>query len=170
MSRMTALMFLAAALAVIAIDPLNMAPAGAEQHHCLRIAVLTIEPHGQPVEDGKANPSGWFPLVCRHGAKFAATGRPADVDINGRPLAARDDFTEICGLGVKLAEMVSDWISNDARLNDDTPTHDEDRICLALHPIGLYCGVRANMAEVMSFRAVKGEIPIAVNEDHCPDR
>lgn len=170
MSRITALTFLAAALAVMAIDPLNVAPAGAAQHHCLRIAVLTIEPHGQPVEDGKASPSGWFPLVCRHGAKFAATGRPADVDLNGRPLAAKDDFTEICGRSIELGDKVSQWISNDARLNDGTPTHDEDRICLALHPIGLYCGVRANMAEVMSFRAIKGEIPIAVNEDHCPDR
>ncbi len=162
-------MFLAA-LAVIVIDPLSTAPAAAAQHHCLRIAVLTIEPHGQTAEDGKASPSGWFPLVCRHGAKFAATGRPADVDISGRPLAAKDDFTEICGLNVELGDRVSQWISNDARLNDDAPTHDEDRLCLALHPIGLYCGVRANMAEVMSFRAVKGEIPIAVNEDHCPDR
>ena len=169
MSRMTALIFLAA-LAVIVIDPLSTAPAAAAQRRCLRIAVLTIEPQGQTAEDGKASPSGWFPLVCRHGAKFAATGRPADVDISGRPLAAKDDFTEICGLNVELGDRVSQWISNDARLNDDAPTHDEDRLCLALHPIGLYCGVRANMAEVMSFRAVKGEIPIAVNEDHCPDR
>ena len=110
-------------------------------------------------------------MVCRHGAKFAATrAGPVDVDINGRPLAARDDFTEICGRNIELGDKVSQWISNDVRLNDDTPTHDDDRICLALHPIGLYCGVRANMAEVMSFRAVKGEIPIAVNEAHCPDR
>lgn len=170
MSRMKALVFLAAALAVIAIDPIDMTPAGADQHHCLRVAVLTIESHGQATEDGETSIGGWFPLVCRHGAKFAATGRPTDVDINGRALAAKDDFTEICGLGIKLGEMVSDWILNDVRVNDDTPTHDEDRICLALHPIGLYCGVRANMAEVMSFRAVKGEIPIAVNADHCPDR
>ncbi len=169
MSRMTALMFLAT-LAVIVIDPLNTAPAAAAQHHCLRIAVLTIEPHGQTAEDGKASIGGWFPLVCRHGAKFTATGRPADIDISGKALAGKDDFTEICGLGIELGGKVSDWISNDVRLNEDTPTHDEDRICLALHPIGLYCGVRANMAEVMSFRMVKGQIPIAANEDHCPDR
>ena len=170
MSRITALMFLAA-LAVIAIDPLNMAPAAAAQHRCLRIAVLTIEPHGQTAEDGKASPSGWFPLVCRHGAKFAATGRPADVDISGKALAAKDDFAEICGLGTELGgSRISQWILNDARLNDDTPMYDEDRICLALHPIGLYCGVRANMAEVMSFRMIKGDLPVAVNEDYCPDR
>jgi hypothetical protein len=166
---MTALMFLAA-LAVIAIDPLNTAPTAAAQHRCLRIAVLTIDPHGQTAEDGEATPRGWFPLVCRHGAKFAATGRPADVDINGKALAAKGDFTEICGLGTELGGKVSHWIANGVRLNDDTPAHDEDRICLALHPVGLYCGVRANMAEVMSFRAVKGDIPIAVNEDYCPDR
>ncbi len=170
MSRITALMFLVA-LAVIAIDPLNMAPAAAAQHRCLRIAVLTIEPHGQTAEDGKASPSGWFPLVCRHGAKFTATGRPADVDISGKALAAKDDFAEICGLGTELGgSRISQWILNDARLNDDTPMHDEDRICLALHPIGLYCGVRANMAEVMSFRVIKGDLPVAVNEDYCPDR
>ena len=170
MSRITALMFLVA-LAVIAIDPLNMAPAAAAQHRCLRIAVLTIEPHGQTAEDGKASPSGWFPLVCRHGAKFTATGRPADVDISGKALAAKDDFAEICGLGTELGgSRISQWILNDARLNDDTPIHDEDRICLALHPIGLYCGVRANMAEVMSFRVIKGDLPVAVNEDYCPDR
>ena len=170
MSRIPALMFLAA-LAVIAIDPLNMAPAAAAQHRCLRIAVLTIEPHGQTAEDGKASPSGWFPLVCRHGAKFAATGRPADVDISGKALAAKDDFAEICGLGTELGgSRISQWILNDARLNDDTPMHAEDRICLALHPIGLYCGVRANMAEVMSFRMIKGDLPVAVNEDYCPDR
>lgn len=161
-------MFLAA-LAAFVIDPLNSAAAAA-QHHCLRIAVLTIEPHGQAAEDSEASIGGWFPLVCRHGAKFAKTGRPTDVDINGKALAAKDDFTEICALGLKLGEMVSDWISNDARLNDDTPTHDEDRICLALHPVGLYCSTRANMAEVMSFRAAKGELPVAVGADYCPDR
>ena len=170
MSMMTALMFLAA-LAVIVIGPLSTAPAAAAQHRCLRVAVLTIEPHGQTAEDGEATPRGWFPLVCRHGAKFAATGRPADVDISGKALAAKDDFAEICGLGTKLGgSRISQWILNDARLNDDAPMHDEDRICLALHPVGLYCGTRANMAEVMSFRAVKGDIPIAVNEDYCPDR
>ena len=169
MFRMTAFMFLAA-LAVMMIDPLTTAPAGAVQHRCLRIAVLTIEPHGQTAEDGKTSPRGWFPLVCRHGAKFAETGRPTDIDINGKALASGDDFTEICGRNIELGDRVSHWISNDARLNDDTPTHDEDLICLALHPVGLYCGVRANMADVMSFRAIKGDIPIAVNEDYCPDR
>ena len=128
-------------------------------------------------------------MVCRHGAKFTATvggpptstgqstgakddfGRPADVDISGKALAAKDDFAEICGLGTELGgSRISQWILNDARLNDDTPMHDEDRICLALHPIGLYCGVRANMAEVMSFRVIKGDLPVAVNEDYCPDR
>ena len=169
MSRMTALMLLAA-LAVIAIDPLNTAPTAAAQHRCLRIAVLTIDPHGQTAEDGEATPRGWFPLVCRHGAKFAATGRPADVDINGKALAAKGDFTEICGLGTELGGKVSHWIANGVRLNDDTPAHDEDRICLALHPVGLYCGVRANMAEVMNFRVRRGGVPIPVNEDYCPDR
>lgn len=162
-------MFLAV-LVVMMIDPLNTTPTGAAQHRCLRIAVLTIEPHGQIAGDGTANPSGWFPLLCRHGAKFAGTGRRTDVDINGKALAAKDDFTEICGIAAELGGKVSHWISNDARLSNDTPTHDEDRICLALHPVGLYCGARANMAEVMSFRVVKGDVPIAVNEEYCPDR
>lgn len=169
MSRTTALMFLVA-LAALAMDSMNTVPTAAAQHRCLRIAVLTIAPHGQADEDGTTGAAGWFPLVCRHGAKFADTGRPADVDINGKPLAAKDDFTEICGRQVELRDKVSHWITNSARLSDDIPTHDEDRICLALHPVGLYCGVRANMADVMSFRATKGDIPIAVNEDYCPDR
>ena len=169
MFRMTAFTFLTA-LAVMMIDPLHTAPVGAVQHRCLRIAVLTIEPYGQIAEDGQTSLHGWFPLICRHGAKFAKTGRPTDVDINGKTLASADDFTEICGLGTGLGSKVSHWIANDARLNDDLPTHDEDRICLALHPVGLYCGVRANMADVLSFRAIKGDIPIAVNEDYCPDR
>ena len=169
MRRTTALMFLAT-LAAMAMDPMNTVPTATAQHRCLHIAVLTIDPHGQAGEDGKTSPRGWFPLVCRHGAKFAETGRPTDVDISGKALAAKDDFTEICGFNIDLGDKVSHWISNDARLNDDAPTHDEDLICLALHPVGLYCGVRANMADVMSFRATKGDIPIAVNEDYCPDR
>lgn len=169
MSRTTAVMFLVA-LAVMAMDSMNTVPTAAAQHRCLRIAVLTIDPHGQADEDGKTGAAGWFPLVCRHGSKFAESGRPTDVDINGKPLAAQDDFTEICGREVELGGKVSHWIMNGARLNNDIPTHDEDRICLALHPVGLYCGARANMAEVMSFRATKGDIPIAVNADYCPDR
>ena len=169
MSRTTTLMFLAA-LAAMAMGPMDMVPTAAAQYRCLHIAVLTIAPHGQADEDGKTGTSGWFPLVCRHGARFADTGQPTDVDINGRPLAAKDDFTEVCGFAPELGGKVRHWITNSARLNDDIPTHAEDRICLALHPVGLYCGVRANMADVMSFRATKGDIPIAVNEDYCPDR
>lgn len=169
MFRMTAFVFLAA-LAAIVMGLLNTAPADAAQHRCLRLAVLTLEPHGQTAADGMTSPVGWFPLICRHGAKFAATGRPANVDVNGKTLASGDDFTEICGVGIGLGEKVSQWIANDVRLREDAPTHDEDRLCLALHPVGLYCGARANMADVMSFRAIKGDIPIAVNEDYCPDR
>lgn len=169
MSKTTGLIFLAA-LVVAATSPSKTPRAAAASHRCVGIAVLTVEPHGQTAESDKAETGGWFPMVCRHGAKFAATGRPADVDINGNGLAAKDDFTEICGLDTELGDRVGDWISNEARLNDGAPTHDEDRLCLALHPVGLYCGVRANMAEVMSFRVTRGEIPIAVNEDYCPDR
>lgn len=168
MSRTTALTFLVA-LAVMTLDPMGTAPTAVAQQRCLRMAVLTIDAHERADEDGRTSPTGWFPLICRHGAKFAKTGRPTDVDINGKPLAAKDDFTEICGLNAELGRQVSHWIAN-ARLNDDTPTHGEDRICLALHPVGLYCGARANMADVMSFRAIKGDIPIAVNADYCPDR
>lgn len=169
MNRMTVLVFplLLAGLATAALD---LAPADAADHRCLRVAVLTIQPHDLATEDGQAAMGGWFPLICRHGAKFAKTGRPVDVDISGKALASRNDFTEICGQNLELADKVSRWILDDIRLTDDAPTHDEDRVCLALHPVGIYCGVRANMAEVMSFRAMKGEIPIAVNEDHCPDR
>ena len=169
MSRMIALIFVAA-LAVVATDPFSMAPAAAASHHCFRVAVLTITPHGQTDEDAQANMGGWFPLICRHGATFAQTGRPVDVDINGKALATRNDFTAICGQNAELADKVSQWISNDVRLTNGAPTHDDDRICLALHPVGIYCGDRANMAEVLSFRAMKGEIPIAINEDYCPDR
>lgn len=169
MLRMTALVFPALLAALVTVQ-LDLAPAEAANHHCLRVAVLTIEPHGQATEDGQPNMGGWFPLICRHGAKFAQTGRPVDVDINGNALASRDDFTEICGLNADLADKVSQWISNDVRLTNGASTHDEDRICLALHPVGIYCGARANMADVMSFRAMKGEIPIAINEDFCPDR
>ena len=169
MSKMKVLI-LPALLAAMMMGPLRTTPAGADSHRCLRIAALTIEPHGQTAEDDKTGTSGWFPLVCRHGAKFAKTGRPTDIDVNGKTLASGDDFTEICGVNLGLGGKVSDWITNGIRLNDDTPAHDEDRICLALHPVGLYCGARANMAEVLSFRAVKGDIPIAVNEDYCPDR
>ena len=169
MSRMTALIFVTA-LAVVATDPFSMAPAAADSHRCFRVAVLTITPYDQTDEDAQASMGGWFPLICRHGAKFAQTGRPVDVDVNGKTLAAKDDFTAICGLNAELADKVSQWISNDVRLTRDAPTHDEDRICLALHPVGIYCGARANMADVLSFRAMKGEIPIAVNEDFCPDR
>lgn len=169
MLRMTALVF-PTLLAGLVMVPLSLAPTEAADHRCLRVAVLTIEPHGQATEDGQPGMGGWFPLICRHDAKFAQTGRPVDVDINGNALASRDDFTEICGPNAKLADKVSQWISNDVRLTHDAPTHDEDRVCLALHPVGIYCGARANMAEVMSFRAMKGEIPIAVNEDFCPDR
>lgn len=169
MSKMKALIFLAV-LSAMMIEPLSMTSSDADSHRCLRVAALTIEPHGQTAEDDKTGTSGWFPLVCRHGAKFAKTGRPTDIDMNGKTLASRDDFTEICGVNLGLGGKVSDWITNDIRLNEDIPTHDEDRICLALHPVGLYCGARANMAEVLSFRAVKGDIPIAVNEEYCPDR
>ena len=169
MSRLTALIFVAA-LAVAATDSFNAAPAAADSHHCFRVAVLTITPRDQTAGDAQADVGGWFPLICRHGAKFAQTGRPVDVDVNGNVLASRDDFTEICGLNAELADKVSRWISHDVRPTDGAPTHDEDRVCLALHPVGIYCGARANMAEVLSFRAMKGEIPIAVNEDHCPDR
>ena len=156
-----------AALGLVVVNPLAVTESAAAADQCVGIAVLTIEPHGQTseVDEGMG---GWFPIVCRHGAKFAKTGRPADVDINGRKLAARKDFTEFCGSGIELGDKVGDWISS-VRL-DNTPTHREDRICLALHPVGLYCGVRANMADVMSFRMVKGELPVAVNEEHCPDR
>ena len=169
MKKSMALVF-PALLAGLVTAWLDLAPVEAADHHCLRVAVLAIIPHGKTPEDGQASMGGWFPLVCRHGAKFAQTGQPVDVDINGKALASRADFTEICGQNVELAEKVSQWISNDIRLTDTAPTHDEDRICLALHPVGIYCGARANMADVMSFRAVKGEIPIAVNEAYCPDR
>lgn len=169
MLRMTALVF-PALLAGLATVSLDLAPGEAANHRCLRVAVLTIEPHGQATEDGQPEMGGWFPLICRHGAKFSQTGRPVDVDINGNALASRDDFTEICGLHAELADKVSQWISNDVRLTGAAATHDEDRVCLALHPVGIYCGARANMADVMSFRAMKGEIPIAINEDFCPDR
>lgn len=167
MRVLTKLMFLAA-LAVLAGLQWGVTESAADAHQCVGIAVLTIEPGGQAPEDDSPPMGGWFPLVCRHGAKFARTGRPADVDINGRKLAGREDFTEMCGVGIELGDKVGAWISN-IRLND-YPPHGEDRICLALHPIGLYCGVRANMAEVMSFRMTKGELPVAVNEEHCPDR
>ena len=140
----------------------------ADAHQCVRMAVLTIEPYGNASGDDDPPMGGWFPLVCRHGAKFAKTGRPADVDVDGRKLASKDDFTEMCGVGLALGDKVGNWISN-VRLNN-VAAHGEDRICLALHPIGLYCGARANMAEVMSFRMVKGELPVAVNKEHCPDR
>ena len=169
MKRITALVF-PALLAGLVTAWLDLAPIEAADHRCLRVAVLTIEPHGQTTEDGQPGMGGWFPLICRHGAKFAQTRQPVDVDINGNALASRDDFTKICGLHAELADKVSQWISNDVRLTHDAPTHDEDRLCLALHPVGIYCGVRANMADVLSFRAMKGEIPIAVNEDFCPDR
>ena len=157
-----------AALGVLAGLLSGVTESAADAHQCVRMAVLTIEPYVQTSEDDNPPMGGWFPLVCRHGAKFAKTGRPADVDINGKKLAARDDFTEMCGPGLALGDKVGNWISN-VRL-DDIPTHSEDRICLALHPIGLYCGARANMAEVMSFRMVKGELPVALNKEHCPDR
>lgn len=156
-----------AALAMLANLQLGVAESTADGHQCVGLAVLTIEPHGQKVEDDSSPIGGWFPLVCRHGAKFAKTGRPADVDINGRKLAGREDFTEMCGVGLELGDKVGNWLSN-VRLND-YPPHGQDRMCLALHPIGLYCGARANMAEVMSFRMTKGELPVAVNEEHCPD-
>ena len=88
MSRMTALIFVAA-LAVVATDPFSMAPAAADSHRCFRVAVLTITPHGQTDEDAQASMGGWFPLICRHGAKFAQTGRPVDVDVNGKTLAVQ---------------------------------------------------------------------------------
>ena len=157
-----------ALLGVLAGHPSGITESAAASHECVGIAVLTIEPYGQKSDDNGAPMGGWFPMVCRHGAKFAKTGRLADVDINGRKLAAREDFTEICGQGLALGDKVGNWISN-IQLND-SPTNGEDRICLALHPVGLYCGARANMAEVMSFRMVKGELPVAVNKEHCPDR
>ena len=155
-------------LGLVAGNPLSVTESAADSHQCVALAVLSIEPHGQTSGDDNEPIGGWFPIVCRHGVTFTKTGRPADIDINGRELAGRGDFTEICGFGIDLGEKVDKWISN-VRLND-TPTHAEDQICLALHPIGLYCGTRANMAEVMSFRMVKGEIPIPVNKEHCPDR
>jgi hypothetical protein len=157
-----------AVLGLVAGNPFGVKESAADSHQCVGMAVLTIEPYVQTSEDDDPPMGGWFPIVCRHGAKFAKTGRPADVDINGRKLAAREDFTEICGMGLDLGDKVGDWISN-VRLNN-APTHGEDRICLALHPVGLYCGARANMAEVMSFRMIKGELPVAVNKEHCPDR
>lgn len=166
--RIITILMTLAALGVLAGIPLGVSESAADGHHCVAIAVLTIEPHGQASENDSPPMGGWFPLVCRHGAKFAKTGRPADVDINGRELAGREDFTEMCGWGIPLGDKVGGWISN-FRIND-LPPHGEDRICLALHPIGLYCGARANMAEVMSFRMIKGELPVAVNEEHCPDR
>ena len=166
--RVTTILMTLAALSSLAGILLGVSESAADAHHCVGIAVLTIEPHGQTAEDDGQPVGGWFPLVCRHGAKFAKTGRPADVDLNGRKLAGREDFTEMCGVGIELGDKVGNWLSN-VRLNDYAP-HGEDRMCLALHPIGLYCGARANMAEVMSFRMTKGELPVAVNEEHCPDR
>ena len=157
-----------ATLGMLAGIPLGVSESAATAQRCVGIAVLTIEPHGQASENDDSPMGGWFPMVCRHGAKFAKTGRPADVDINGRKLAGRKDFTEICGVNIELGDKVGNWISN-VRL-DNFSSQDEDRICLALHPVGLYCGTRANMAEVMSFRMIKGELPVAVNEEHCPDR
>ena len=165
---MTLKLIFLAIIAVAAGSPFGMSDSVADSHQCVGMAALTIEPYDQISKDDGPPMGGWFPIVCRHGAKFAKTGRPADVDISGRPLAARDDFTEICGFGMDLGKKVGNWISN-LRL-DNHPIHDEDRICLALHPVGLYCGARANMAEVMSFRMVKGELPVAVNKEHCPDR
>ena len=167
MGMMTKLMTLAV-LGVLAGSPFGVTESVAASHRCVRLAVLTIEPYGQTSEDDNPPMGGWFPLICRHGTKFARTGRPVDVDINGRKLATREDFTEICGMGIDFGDKVGDWISS-VRLNN-SPTHSEDRICLALHPIGLYCGTRANMAEVMSFRMVKGQLPVAVNKEHCADR
>ena len=155
-------------LGVVTGNPFGVTESAADSHQCVGLAVLTIEPYGQASGDDKEAIAGWFPIVCRHGVTFGKTGRPADVDINGRKLAAREDFTEICGSGLDLGAKVSAWISN-VRLNE-SPTHGEDQICLALHPVGLYCGTRANMAEVMSFRMVKGEFPVALNKEHCADR
>ena len=157
-----------AVLGAVVGNPLGVTESAATPQRCVGIAVLTIEPHEQVIESDSAPMGGWFPLVCRHGAKFAKTGRPTDVDISGRKLAGRDDFTEICGSGIDLGDKVAEWISSLSVNN--SPTHGDDRICLALHPIGLYCGARANMAEVMSFRMIKGELPVAVNKEHCPDK
>ena len=157
-----------AILGVVAGNPFGITETAADSHQCVRLAVLSIEPYSQTSGDDNEPIGGWFPIACRHGVTFTKTGRPADVDINGRQLAGKEDFTEICGFGIDLGEKVGGWISN-VHLNN-APTHGEDQICLALHPIGLYCGTRANMAEVMNFRMVKGEIPAAVNKEHCPDR